>query len=383
MADVKISQLPAATTPVAGTEVLPIVQSGTTSQVSINAATGITRPFTANGVMYASSATALATGSALTFDGTNFLTTGSATGTAFIPSGSTVPTNGMYLPTTNSVAWSTNTTERMRIDSSGKVGINVTPAAGTDAKLQLTGLATNATTLATAYSAASLVVVPKSTSGFSLAIASGTGDAPQLQVSANGAAAGDLLIQPYGGNVGIGTSSPGGTLHLVAASANFLMNQYSADGVGPAAALAKSRGTTGSPSAVLTGDSLAIFSGGGYNASSIVYNKVAIQMYAAENWTTTANGSYMTFATTATGATGRTESMRIDSLGNVGIGTSSPSASAILDAQSTTKGVRMPNMTTTQKNAISSPAAGLMVFDTTLSKLAVYSGSAWQTVTSV
>ena len=77
------------------------------------------------------------------------------------------------------------------------------------------------------------------------------------------------------------------------------------------------------------------------------------------------------------------EKARIDSSGNVGIGTSSPSASAILDAQSTTKGVRMPNMTTTQKNAISSPAAGLMVFDTTLAKLCVYSGSAWQTVTSI
>jgi hypothetical protein len=35
MADLKISQLPAATTPVAGIEVLPIVQSGTTTQVSI------------------------------------------------------------------------------------------------------------------------------------------------------------------------------------------------------------------------------------------------------------------------------------------------------------------------------------------------------------
>lgn len=69
--------------------------------------------------------------------------------------------------------------------------------------------------------------------------------------------------------------------------------------------------------------------------------------------------------------------------GTVGVGTTSPDASAILDAQSTTKGVRMPNMTTTQKNAISSPAAGLMVFDTTLAKLCVYSGSAWQTITSV
>jgi hypothetical protein len=79
---------------------------------------------------------------------------------------------------------------------------------------------------------------------------------------------------------------------------------------------------------------------------------------------------------------GSSEYMRIDPSGNVGIGTASPSASAILDAQSTTKGVRMPNMTTVQKNAIATPAAGLMVFDTTLAKLCVYT-TAWETITSV
>ena len=43
MADLKISALPAATVPLAGTEVLPIVQSGTTKQVSIdNLTTGKT-----------------------------------------------------------------------------------------------------------------------------------------------------------------------------------------------------------------------------------------------------------------------------------------------------------------------------------------------------
>jgi hypothetical protein len=79
---------------------------------------------------------------------------------------------------------------------------------------------------------------------------------------------------------------------------------------------------------------------------------------------------------------GSTERLRIDTSGNVGIGTNAPNASALLDVQSTTKGVRMPNMTTTEKNAIASPAAGLMVYDTTLAKLCVYT-TAWETITSL
>jgi hypothetical protein len=50
---------------------------------------------------------------------------------------------------------------------------------------------------------------------------------------------------------------------------------------------------------------------------------------------------------------------------------------------STTQGFLPPRMTTTQKNAIGTPAQGLMVFDTTLAKLCVYSGSAWETITSL
>jgi len=54
-----------------------------------------------------------------------------------------------------------------------------------------------------------------------------------------------------------------------------------------------------------------------------------------------------------------------------------PSASAILQANSTTKGFLPPRMTTTQRNAISSPAAGLVVYDSTTNKLQCYNGSTW------
>lgn len=57
-------------------------------------------------------------------------------------------------------------------------------------------------------------------------------------------------------------------------------------------------------------------------------------------------------------------------------------ASAALEVQSTTQGLLFPRMTTTQKNAISSPAEGLCVYDTTLHKLCVRTASAWETVTS-
>lgn len=77
-----------------------------------------------------------------------------------------------------------------------------------------------------------------------------------------------------------------------------------------------------------------------------------------------------------------TQAMTLNASGNLGIGTTSPNAASILDAQSTTKGVRFPNMTTAQKTAMAN-VAGNVVFDTTLGKLCVNTGAGWQTITSV
>ena len=54
-----------------------------------------------------------------------------------------------------------------------------------------------------------------------------------------------------------------------------------------------------------------------------------------------------------------------------------PAASAALDVQSTTKGFLPPRMTTTQRDAISSPAAGLTLFDNTTAFNEYYTGSGW------
>lgn len=52
-------------------------------------------------------------------------------------------------------------------------------------------------------------------------------------------------------------------------------------------------------------------------------------------------------------------------------------ASAKVQIDSTSQGFLPPRMTTTQKNAIASPAAGLMVYDTTLNVISYYNGSMW------
>jgi len=52
--------------------------------------------------------------------------------------------------------------------------------------------------------------------------------------------------------------------------------------------------------------------------------------------------------------------------------------SIVLDG---TNGAQIPVVTTTQKNALT-VTAGYIVFDSTLGKLCIYTGSAWQTITS-
>ena len=68
---------------------------------------------------------------------------------------------------------------------------------------------------------------------------------------------------------------------------------------------------------------------------------------------------------------------------NVGIGTTTPDASAQLDISSTTKGVLMPRLTAAQRAAIVAPANGLMVYQTDgTAGFYYYNGAVWNVIGS-
>ena len=64
----------------------------------------------------------------------------------------------------------------------------------------------------------------------------------------------------------------------------------------------------------------------------------------------------------------------------VGIGNANVQPTALLEIASTTKGVLFPTMTTAQRDAIGSPANGLMIFNFSLSKLQIYAAGSWQSL---
>ena len=68
---------------------------------------------------------------------------------------------------------------------------------------------------------------------------------------------------------------------------------------------------------------------------------------------------------------------------NIGIGTSTPHASAALEIKDSTKGILIPRMTMVQRNAIANPAEGLMVYQTDSTKGFWYwDGGKWMEVSN-
>jgi hypothetical protein len=146
-------------------------------------------------------------------------------------------------------------------------------------------------------------------------------------------------------------------------------------------------GTQGSPTATTTSQVIRFGMQGQDNvtAGTTTYNVGGtIDFTPTGTWTSSDHGCTLALRATPSGATTRVANVLVTGIGvsvSGGIATT-PNAASALEVQSTTQGVRFPNMTTTQKTTMAN-VAGMVVFDTTLGKLCVNSGSGWQTITSV
>ena len=147
--------------------------------------------------------------------------------------------------------------------------------------------------------------------------------------------------------------------------------------IGPSASINSGNGSVSFDGSFFTSDgsgnvtvaSLSVGSG-----NSQLFNDGHVSL-ASGNFTIDTSGDVqiVTGASLAVGTT----TFLVSTGGNVGIGTSTPDVSSLLDLTSTTQGFLEPKLTTTQRNAISSPAEGLQIYNTSTHLLDWWNGSAW------
>jgi hypothetical protein len=284
-------------------------------------------------------------------------------------------------PANDTVTVETSGSERLRVDSSGRVGIGTTSpqklldirgSSSPEIRLQSTDGSNPAFYFGDETDGAKAGLIYENSDN-ALAF-TGYDNSERMRITS----AGEIVIG--------GTSSPqvgnlqGLLLSQRAGSVGFGAVRYTNNTSPPIIALGKSRGGSVGANAILqNNDSLGWIEFAGDDGVDL--HSIGASIVAAVDGTPGADDmpGRLVFSTTADGSASPTERMRIGASGNVGIG-GTANAAAILDVASATKGFLPPRMTTAQRDAISTPPAGLVIYNTSTNVLNFYNGSAWGAV---
>lgn len=302
---VAITALPNASTPLSGTEAVAVVQSGTTSQVAVS-------DLTAGRAVSASALTA--SSGNLTFSGTAQRITGDM-------SNATVANRLMFQTST------ANTATIVGALPSGT---------GTEARYSLFNSSDTANSSTFDIRCTSTEVALRNSvigTGTYLPMTFYTGGSERMRIDTSG-------------RVLVGTSSSvndtfGASLFQVSNTDGNLASygRYSNDAFSPIIYLRKSRGALGAQGAVSSGDALGAFLFTGSDGTGFIQGATIKSEVDGTPGTNNMPGR-LVFSTTASGSSSPAERMRIDSSGNVGIGTASPAYTLDINATSGTFRVR-------------------------------------------
>jgi hypothetical protein len=219
-----------------------------------------------------------------------------------------------------------------------------------------------------------------------------------IRTYANGVALSEAMTFLRNGNVGIGTNSPTDKLTL---DGNLLLSTngflYKSTGGGAVtsglyldSSTPKASVYINSSERVIFGNSTAATIKGSGSTSAttslLVQNSGGTEMFRIyDDSATYIWGGNVGGYTTNIQIGGRSNTANLSFYGDKNIfigesGSGENNPSALLSMKSTTKGFLPPRMTTAEKNAIATPAAGLMIYDTTLARPCFYNGATWITL---
>ncbi len=244
------------------------------------------------------------------------------------------------LTASNILTFGTSGTERARFDTSGNLGIGTTTP-GTLLSLGDTGANTiniSATATSTFGSGLNIRTGCFAINGVCVSGGSGsgtvgsgtTGQYPYYAADGTTLTATSTIFLATTGFIGIGTTTPAQKLDV------YGINSQNVRSISTAALSVTGGGgfaanTNTLPTAA--DQRVGLFSFGTYDGTN-GFAPAGVSGFAAEAWSSGARGSYLKLETTPIGSATRTERLRVDSTGNIGIGTTSPNGKLSIHANS-------------------------------------------------